>query len=94
MFLPLPFQLEHPRGERQVNRFIGCDNNIEVMFKELKSGLHWGRMQVTKKEERIQRSVALPVMAYVLLLRLYGADLAPEQPASIFALKQRFIEEA
>jgi hypothetical protein len=67
---------------------------VEVTFKELKSGLHLGQMQVTKKEERIQRSVVLPVMAYVLLLRLYGADLAPEQPASIFALKQRFIEEA
>ena len=68
--------------------------SVEVTFKELKSGLHLGQMQVTKKEERIQRSVVLPVMAYLLLLRLYGADLAPEQPASIFALKQRFIEEA
>jgi hypothetical protein len=66
----------------------------EVTFKELKTGLHLGQMQVTKKEERIQRSVALPVMAYLLLLRLYGWDLKPEQGASLFALKRRFIEEA
>jgi hypothetical protein len=33
-------------------------------------------------------------MAYLLLLRLYGAELEPGQSASLFALKQRFIEEA
>lgn len=67
---------------------------VEVTFKELKSGLHLGQMQVTKEERRIQRSVALPVMAYLLLLRLYGLELKPEQGASLFALKQRFVEEA
>jgi DDE family transposase len=67
---------------------------VEVTFKELKSGLHLGQMQVTKEERRIQRSVALPVMAYLLLLRLYGSELEPGQGASLFALKQRFIEEA
>jgi hypothetical protein len=51
-------------------------------------------MQVRKEERRIQRSVALPVMAYLLLLRLYGLELEPEQGASLFALKQRFIAEA
>src|SRR6185436_6784799 len=67
---------------------------VEVTFKELKSGLHLGQMQVTKEERRIQRSVVLPVMAYLLLLRLYGAELAPGQSASLFALKQRFSAEA
>jgi hypothetical protein len=67
---------------------------VEVTFKELKTGLHLGQMQVTKEEQRIQRSVALPVMAYLLLLRLYGLELKLEQGASLFALKQRFIEEA
>jgi hypothetical protein len=67
---------------------------VEVMFKEIKSGLHLGQMQVTKEERRIQRSVVLPVMAYLLLLRLYGSELEPGQSASLFALKQRFIEEA
>jgi hypothetical protein len=67
---------------------------VEVTFKELKSGLHLGQMQVTKKEERIQRSIALPVMAYVLLLRLYADELQPEQRTSFFALQKRFRAEA
>src|SRR5262249_13761099 len=67
---------------------------IEVTFREIKTGLHMGRMQVTKEEQRIQRSVVLPVMAYLLLLRLYGSELEEDQNASLFALKQRFIEEA
>ena len=67
---------------------------IEVTFREIKTGLHMGQMQVTKEEQRIQRSVVLPVMAYLLLLRLYGSELEEGQSASLFALKQRFIEEA
>jgi len=66
---------------------------IEVTFREIKSGLHMGQMQVTKGERRIQRGVVLPVMAYLLLLRLYGLELEADQSASLFALKQRFIEE-
>jgi hypothetical protein len=67
---------------------------VEVTFKEMKTGLHLGQMQVTKEERRVQRSVALPVMAYLLLLRLYGSELEPGESASIFALKRRFSEEA
>jgi hypothetical protein len=67
---------------------------VEVTFKELKSGLHLGQMQVTKKEERIQRSIALPVMAYVLLLQLYAPELKPDQRTSFFALQKRFRAEA
>src|SRR6266478_1484341 len=47
---------------------------VEVMLKELTSGLHLGQMQVTKEAERVGRSVALSVLAYLLLVRLYGRD--------------------
>ena len=60
---------------------------IELTFKELKSGLHLGRMQGTKEKERVARSVALPVLAYLLLLKLYGKE---EPHCSLFKLKQRF----
>ena len=66
---------------------------VEVTFKEMKTGLHLGQMQVTKEERRIQRGVVLPVMAYLLLLRLYGSELEPGESASIFALKQRFNDD-
>jgi hypothetical protein len=66
---------------------------MEVTFRELKSGLHLGRMQVTRQPERIVHALLLPVLAYLLLLRLYGRELEPERGATIHALKQRFTEE-
>lgn len=44
--------------------------HTEVMFKELKSGLGLGQMQVTKDTGRVERSIALGLMAYICLLRL------------------------
>jgi hypothetical protein len=52
---------------------------VEVAFKELKSGLHLGQMQVTGKPGRVVHALLLPVLAYLLLLRLYGRTLDPEQ---------------
>jgi hypothetical protein len=47
-------------------------------------------MQVTNDADRVARSVALPVCAYLLLVRLYGRDDAATKPWSLFQLKQRF----
>ena len=66
---------------------------VELTIKELKSGLHLGRMQVTNDKERVTRSVALSVLAYLLLVRLYGADEAVMQDWSLFKLKEHFIGE-
>src|SRR5712691_6382421 len=49
---------------------------VEITIKELKSGLHLGQMQVTHDKERVTRSVALSVLAYLLLVRLYGREEA------------------
>ena len=62
---------------------------VEVTIKELKGGLHLGRMQVTREADRVARSVALSVCAYLLLVRLYGREEAMGQPWSLFRLKQR-----
>jgi Transposase DDE domain len=67
--------------------------SVEVTIKELKSGLHLGEMQVTKEAERVRRSVALSVVAYRLLVRLYGCDAALSQEWSLFKLKEHFAEE-
>ena len=50
-------------------------------------------MQVTNAKERVPRSVALSVLAYLLLMRLYGADEAVRHDWSLFQLKERFIGE-
>jgi hypothetical protein len=63
---------------------------VELVIKELKRGLHLGQMQVTKDAARVARTVALPVCAYLLLVRLYGRDEASTKPWSLFRLKQRF----
>jgi Transposase DDE domain len=67
---------------------------VEVTFKELKSGLHLGQMQVTGKEERVRHAMLLPVLAYLLLLRLYGSELEADKGFSLFTLKHRFMEDA
>jgi hypothetical protein len=66
---------------------------VEVAVKELKSGLHLGQIQVTKESERVVRGLLLPVLAYLLLLRLYGREFSTEQGASLWQLKRRFTEE-
>jgi hypothetical protein len=64
---------------------------IEVTIKELKGGLHLGQMQVSKQAERVKNSVMLSVMAYLLLVRIYGKDQEYKEGWSLFKLKQRFI---
>lgn len=66
---------------------------VELTIKELKGALHLGQMQVTNDPGRVVRSVALSVMAYLLLLRLYGRDKSLAKDFSIFKLKQRFTAE-
>jgi Transposase DDE domain len=65
---------------------------VELTIKELKGGLHLGRMQVSQDAQRVERSVALPVCAYLLLVHLYRRDHAQSKGWSLFQLKQRFTE--
>ena len=64
-----------------------------MTFKELKSGLHLGQMQVTKAAERVRHALLLPILAYLLLLRLYGRELSPVEGFTLWQLKRRFIED-
>jgi hypothetical protein len=66
---------------------------VEGTIKELKSGLHLGQMQVTNDKERVTRSVSLSVLAYLLLVCLYGREEASTKTWSLFKLKERFIGE-
>ena len=66
---------------------------VELTFKELKSGLHLGQMQVTKEAERVRRAVGLSVLAYLLLVKLYGAETQTPAQFSIFRFKHQFLGE-
>ena len=66
---------------------------VELVFEELKSGLHLGRIQVTKPTARVRRSVALPVLSYLLLLRPSGHKEPQMKTFSLVRRKERFIAQ-
>jgi hypothetical protein len=63
---------------------------VELFFKEWKGAVGVGQHQVTKDAARVERSVAVTLMAYLVLLRVRAQDIRPGQPWSAFALKHHF----
>lgn len=64
--------------------------SIEILFKELKSGLGLGEHQVTKSIPRIEKSLGIAIIAYLFLIRARKDDIKPGQSWSIFQLKSNF----
>jgi hypothetical protein len=63
---------------------------IELLFRELKSGMGLGKQQVTKNENRIEKSIGLSILAYLLILRMQHKDIPENQSWSIFSLREKF----
>jgi Transposase DDE domain len=61
---------------------------VELCIKELKGVVGLGQHQVTKDAARVERSVAVALMAYLLLLRLRAKQIQPGSSWSAFTLKQ------
>jgi hypothetical protein len=66
---------------------------VELCIKELKSVVGLGQHQVTRDAARVERSVAVAVMAYLLLLRLRAKQIKPGSSWSAFTLKQELAWE-
>jgi hypothetical protein len=66
---------------------------VELFFKEWKGAIGVGQPQVTKDAARVERSVAIALMAYLLWLRLRAKHLNPGTSWSAFTLKQQFAWE-
>jgi hypothetical protein len=66
---------------------------VELCIKELKGVTGLGQHQVTKEAGRVERSVAVAVMAYLLLVRLRAKQIKPGTSWSAFTLKQQFAWE-
>jgi hypothetical protein len=62
---------------------------VELCIKELKGVVGLGQHQVTKEAARVERSVAVAFMTYLLLLRLQAKQIKPGTSWSAFTLKQR-----
>jgi Transposase DDE domain len=60
---------------------------IELLVKELKGVVGLGQHQVTKQVGRVERSVAVALMAYLLLLKLRAQDIPADRPWSAFRLQ-------
>jgi hypothetical protein len=65
----------------------------QLCIKELKGVVGLGQHQVTKDAARVERSVAVAVMAYRLLLRLRAKQSKPGSSWSAFTLKQELAWE-
>jgi hypothetical protein len=66
---------------------------VELLVKELKGVVGLGQHQVTKEVERVERSVAVAIMAYLLLLRLQAKHIPADRPWSAFQLQRQFTWE-
>jgi hypothetical protein len=66
---------------------------VELLCKELKGVVGLGPHQVTKKTDRVERSVAVAIMAYLLLLKLQAKDIPADRPWSAFRLQRAFAWE-
>jgi Transposase DDE domain len=65
--------------------------SVELLMKELKGATGLGQHQVTKDARRVERSVAISVMAYLLLLKCRAQDIPAKGPWSAFTLKRNFV---
>ncbi len=63
---------------------------VELLIKELKGVTGLGQAQVTKDPQRVERAVALSLMAYLLLIRFRYGDIPDQGPWSAFTLKRNF----
>jgi transposase len=66
---------------------------VEILFKELKSGLGLGEHQVTKEIDRVEKSIGVAIIAYLVLIRARRKDIRSGQPWSIFQLKNNFTND-
>jgi len=67
--------------------------SIEILFKELKSGLGLGEHQVTQEIDRIEKSIGMAIIAYLVLIRARKNDITPGRSWSIFQLKNNFTNQ-
>jgi hypothetical protein len=65
--------------------------SVELLIKELKGATGLGQHQVTKDPQRVERSIAMSVMAYLMLVKFHAHDIPERGSWSIFTLKRNFM---
>jgi Transposase DDE domain len=62
--------------------------SVARLFKALKGTTGWGQHQVTKDPQRIERSIAISIMAYLMLPKFRAQDIPKHGSWSAFTLKR------
>lgn len=81
--------LPNASGRQMVIRYTDRWN-VELLIKELKGATGLGQAQVTKDPKRVERSLALSVMAYLMLIYFRWQDIPQKGSWSAFQLKRNF----
>jgi hypothetical protein len=63
---------------------------VELLIKALKEATGLGQHQVTNDPQRVERSVAMSVMAYLVIVKFRAQDIPEQGSWSLFTLKQHF----
>jgi DDE family transposase len=63
---------------------------VELLIKELKGATGLGQHQVTKDPHRVERSIAISIMAYLLIVKFHAQDIPERGAWSMFTLKRNF----
>jgi hypothetical protein len=70
-----------------------CKWWIELLRKELKGVVGLEQHQVTTRVDRVERSVAVAIMAYLFLLKLHAKGIPADRRWSAFGLQRAFAWE-
>lgn len=63
---------------------------VERLIKALKGATGLGQHQVTTDPQRVERSIAMAVMASLMLMKFRALDIPEKGPWSLFTLKRHF----
>jgi hypothetical protein len=64
---------------------------VELLSKEVKGATGLGQHQVTTDPQRVERSIAISVMAYLMIVKFRAKDIPERGSWSIFTLKRNFM---
>jgi Transposase DDE domain len=64
--------------------------SVELLMKELKGATGLGQHQVTKEPQRVERSVAISMMAYLMIVKFHAQDIPERGSWSMLTLKRSF----
>jgi hypothetical protein len=70
--------------------FYGLRQQHQLLIKELKGARGLGQQQVTKYPHWVERSIAISVMAYLVIVKFHAQEISERGSWSFFTLQRNF----